>query len=182
MFVGVAMENVINTLLVDDEVGCLDNLRHYLAFNCPRIHIVATAGNTETAARLLNTLPVDLAFFDVHLFDQNVFDVLPHINKHNIPVVFVTAYEQYALSAFKASALDYLLKPLETSEVLRSYEKVVHYFDGLKAGIAKQQLLSAPCNKKITLRHGENIYRIRKQRRCDAKGKRFLYRGVLRIQ
>jgi two-component system LytT family response regulator len=142
----------INAILVDDESHCIDNLRHYLEINCPRIKIVGTGEAAECAEHLLNNLQVDVAFLDIHLFDRNIFEWIAS-TKTTIPIVFVTAYEQYALPAFRVSALDYLLKPLETSEIRRCYNKVIDFFEG--------HLKPAPADegtKKVTLRQGDHIF------------------------
>lgn len=143
------MEKEIKTILVDDETGCIDNLKHYLAVHCPGLKVIATAGNPAEAAQLFATRSVDLAFLDVHLFDENIFDFLPAMARKDVPMVFVTAYDSYAMKAFRVSALDYLLKPLETTEVIRCYEKIRRYFSGV---IAPAKL------SRIMLKQGEQVY------------------------
>lgn len=155
------MNKEIRTLLVDDEYGCLTTLKHYLDTNCPRINVIGTARTTGEAMQLINTLPVDLAFLDVHLFDTNIFEVLPSLYNRPVEKIFVTAYEQYAMQAFRISALDYLLKPLETAEVVRCYGKIERYFNGngnvsAAADATATSVLKKNC--KITLRQGDNVY------------------------
>ncbi len=147
------MDKEIITLLVDDEDGCLDILQYYLQIHCPRLKIAATANTPEQAVGLLNTLPIDLAFLDIHLFDSNIFQLLPRLNNPNIEKVFVTAYDEYALKAFSISALDYLLKPLDTKEIIRCYEKIARHFDGANS-FGKNDIKP----EKITLRQGNNLY------------------------
>lgn len=143
--------------MVDDEPGCIRNLQHYLAACCPRISVTGTAGNMGQLQQLLEQHPVDLLFLDIHLFDCNVFDLLPQQWLKQVAVVFVTAYGQYALDAFRVSALDYLLKPLETAEVQRCYEKIIRHFDG--AGNSPEKEEPQPGKgRKIQLRQGDHIF------------------------
>lgn len=152
------MNKDIRTLLVDDEYGCLTVLQHYIDTNCPRINVVGTARTTDEALQLMNTLPVDLAFLDVHLFDTNIFDIFPLLLDRPVEKIFVTAYEQYAMPAFRISALDYLLKPLETDEVVRCYGKIERHFNRHTSTTDEKDVPPITRNRKITLRHGENVY------------------------
>lgn len=144
------MISQIRAIIIDDESLCIDNLRHYLKANCSRIEVAGTGEQPECIDKLLQTVLPDIAFLDVHLFDRNVFDWLAQ-HHYDIPIVFVTAYEGYAMNAFRASAFDYLLKPLETSEVQRCYHKITSFFDGLRKPTA-----AGPGN--ITLRQGNELY------------------------
>jgi len=144
------MNKNINAILVDDEPHCIENLRYYLDANCPRIHIVGTGEQPECAEKLLDNLEVDVAFFDIHLFDRNLLDWLSQSGR-NIPVVFVTAYEHYALHAFRVQVVDYLLKPLETSEIKRCYNKIIHFLDGTPVA-------PAPAARTVTLRQADHVF------------------------
>lgn len=155
------MNREIATLLVDDEKGCLSTLEHYLLVNCPRIRVVGMARTADEALHLINTLSIDLAFLDIHLFDTNIFDASPSLCSQQVEKVFVTAYEQYAMQAFRTSALDYLLKPLETGEMIRCYGKIERYFDGSMPSTGGKEQLNIPevkKDRKITLRQGDNVY------------------------
>jgi len=148
------MIRTINAILVDDEPGCIDNLQHYLRKFCPDIRVIGTAMDTDTAVALINTLPVQLAFLDVQLFDRTSFEILPKAVRQDFSVVFVTAYEQYALNAFRVSALDYILKPLESEEIIRCYGKIVRHFNSEhqeQAGLSGK-------STKIMLRQGDHVY------------------------
>ncbi len=146
------MARTISAILVDDEPGCLGNLQHYIGAYCPDIRIAGTAMDIDSAASLIREVPVDLAFLDVQLFGRTIFDLLPAEGSVDFPVVFVTAYEQYALSAFRVSALDYLLKPLEQAEILRCYTKIRRHFESLPPAAP------AARSARILLRQGEYIY------------------------
>lgn len=153
------MHREIRTILVDDEAGCIDNLAHYLGAYCPRIQVAGLADTPQAALDLLRRQPVDLAFLDVHLFDQNIFDTLANGWPEEVPVVLVTAYECYALQAFKAAAIDFLVKPLDTGEVVRCYRKILKFMDG--HGHPGEPAAASPSGckaKKLIVRHGDHVY------------------------
>lgn len=153
------MNQIINAILVDDEIGCLENLRHYLTQYCPNLRVAGTASNLDHIPNLLKSLPVDIAFLDVHIFDRNIFDVLPSIWQADIPIVFVTAYDRYALRAFGVSAIDYLLKPLAFDDVMRCYRKIERYFDTEdRKGASDRPELNTKKSKKYVIKNGDHIY------------------------
>jgi two-component system LytT family response regulator len=146
----------IRTILVDDEAGCISNLRYYLNNLCPRIEIVGTATNLSEATDLLNASGIDLAFLDVQLMHENIFDAFPFVKCQDFAKVFVTAFEQYAFNAFRVSAVDYLLKPLEAAEVSRCYEKVLLNLEHGHLSAASP----ADKGQKLLLRQGDHVYAV----------------------
>jgi two-component system LytT family response regulator len=101
----------IRTLLVDDEALARRRLRSLLGSE-PDVEIVGECGDGESAAREIVALAPDLVFLDVQMPEADGFDVLEAVGSRTMPVVvFVTAYDAYALRAFEVHALDYLLKP-----------------------------------------------------------------------
>ena len=108
------MENAdkkIRTLIVDDEPLARQNLRMLLEDD-PEIKIISECRNAQEALKVIKTQSIDLLFLDVQMPELTGFDLLKKIDYSKIPaIVFVTAYDQYALSAFEVHAIDYLLKP-----------------------------------------------------------------------
>lgn len=101
----------IKTLIVDDEYQARKGLRTLLAAE-PDIEVIGECTNGQQAINQIAGLLPDLVFLDVQMPDKNGFDVLAALNPERAPaLVFITAYDQYALKAFEFSALDYLLKP-----------------------------------------------------------------------
>jgi two-component system LytT family response regulator len=101
----------IRTLVVDDEPLAREGLRLLLAGD-PEVSVVGEAGNGPEAVRLIREQRPDLVLLDVQMPELNGFEVLSHLGPGEMPaVIFVTAYDRYALRAFDAHALDYLLKP-----------------------------------------------------------------------
>jgi two-component system LytT family response regulator len=102
---------VIRTLVVDDEPLAREGLRLLLAGDTD-VRVVGEAGNGPEAVRLIRELRPDLVLLDVQMPELNGFEVLARLDPGEVPaVIFVTAYDQYALRAFDIHALDYLLKP-----------------------------------------------------------------------
>jgi two-component system, LytTR family, response regulator len=128
----------IRTLVVDDEPLARSNLTVLLRRD-PQIAIVGECGSGVAAAEEIRRAKPDLLFLDIQMPECDGFDVLALLGRH-VPaaVVFVTAYDQYALRAFEAGALDYLLKPFDTARFERALDrakqKVLGYAGGGAGG------------------------------------------------
>lgn len=110
----------IRTLIVDDEPLARSNLRVLLRLD-PEIEIVGECGSGAEAVAKIRELTPDLLFLDVQMPECDGFDVLELLGRSVPPaIVFVTAYDQYALRAFEAGALDYLLKPFDNARFERA--------------------------------------------------------------
>jgi len=107
------MKHKIRTLIVDDEPLARQNLRLLLKDD-PEIEVVGECGSGREAVRAIKSDAPDLLFLDIQMPGMNGFDVLGQVDMERIPaIVFVTAFDQYALKAFEVHALDYLLKPFD---------------------------------------------------------------------
>ena len=105
------MSNRIKTIIVDDEPLARRNLRVLLKSD-PTIELAQECDSGSSAVTMIHTLQPDLVFLDVQMPEMNGFEVLEALDGTALPlIIFVTAYDQYALRAFEVSALDYLLKP-----------------------------------------------------------------------
>ena len=113
----------MRVLIVEDETSSYENLLSILREVAPDIEV---AGNTESVVetvRWLNENPSpDLIFMDIHLSDDSAFAIFSQ-TEVKIPIVFTTAYDQYALDAFHVNSIDYLLKPIKAKDVRRAIEK-----------------------------------------------------------
>src|SRR5688500_7839659 len=107
------MEKKIRTLIVDDEPLARDGVRLHLEDH-EDIEIIGECGGGEEAVRFIEAERPDLVFLDIQMPGLDGFGVLEALGADQLPaVVFITAYDQFALRAFEAHALDYLLKPYE---------------------------------------------------------------------
>lgn len=116
------MEN-LKAILVDDERLARLNLRKLLAPH-PEIKIVGEASSCESAVELIRLYDPQLIFLDIQLSGETGFDLLERIN-NSIKVIFVTAYDEYAIRAFEVNAIDYLLKPVNPERLKKAIEKVI---------------------------------------------------------
>lgn len=109
---------MINAVIIDDESHAIKGLIYELEQNCPEVNVVANSTDPIEAIRLINELKPDLVFLDIEMPVMNGFELLQSLkDKIDFDVIFVTAYDQYAVKAFKFSAIDYLLKPVNGDEL-----------------------------------------------------------------
>ncbi len=114
---------MIRALIVEDETAAAVNLRAILRETAPDVEIVATLESVTESVDYLRAHPQpDLLFMDIHLADGDSFRIFDAV-EIVAPVIFTTAYDQYALDAFKVSGIDYLLKPLNGADVRRAVDK-----------------------------------------------------------
>lgn len=124
------MKQEIRTLLVDDEPFARESLNIFLAEH-EGFRVIGECSNGLQAIQVINRDTPDLIFLDVQMPEVNGFEVLNEIETDNPPVViFATAYEKYALRAFEANAIDYLLKPFDKGRFSEALQKAVRYIKG----------------------------------------------------
>ena len=110
-------------LIIEDERQPARRLQRQLAQLLPRADVAPIIGSVEEAISVLSEPPFpDLIFMDIHLSDGDSFEILDHI-RIPTPIIFTTAYDSYALQAFKANSIDYLLKPIKQEELQLALEK-----------------------------------------------------------
>jgi len=117
----------LNTIIVDDEEFARSSLYFLLQENCPEVNICGIAKSVSEARALLQSYNVDLIFLDIAMPGENGFSLIPQAQEANATVIFTTAYDQYALKAIKANAIDYLLKPIDIEELIAAVEKAVKH-------------------------------------------------------
>ena len=139
-------------ILVDDEPAARNTLRKMLADVAPDAKVEGEANNLESAYELCMEIKPDLVFLDVELGSQKGFSLLEKPNLHPFKVIFVTAHEKYSLQAIRASALDFLLKPVDPDELKAAIAKAV-------AAVDKEDL----AKRLDTLMH--NLYNVEKEKK-----------------
>lgn len=115
---------MIRALVVDDEAPSREVLCNYLREFCTDIEVVATASSVKSAYRAIQKNNPDVVFLDIEMPDGKGFDLLKMFPKFNFRVIFVTAYAEYAIKAFRVNAADYLLKPVKIDELNAAVEKI----------------------------------------------------------
>ena len=155
---------MIKCIIVDDEIGAREILVEMLKLYCNDIEIIGLAHNVDSAYEIINNLTPDLVFLDIKMPNGSGFDLLEKFSKIDFQVVFVTAHEEYAIKAFRFSAIDYILKPIDPSDLITAVEKasdnnhindIDKQFKTMKDNFYPE---STPAEKKIVLRTTENIY------------------------
>ena len=152
---------MLKIILIEDEQKAREALKKMLQILSADIEIVAETGRVNEAVHLINELNPDLVFLDIKLQEGSGFDILEQIARPDFKIIFTTAYNEYAIKAFKVSALDYLLKPIDPVELQTALQKATGLIDNEKE---YQSLLSVFKNnekatdKKIVLKTTENRY------------------------
>ena len=116
-------------IIIDDEKNVREVLALLLNRYCPEVEVVADAPSAAQGRELLKKHSVDLIFLDISMPKEDGFTFLNSINKDDYCVIFVTAFEDYALRALKASAIDYLLKPITPQELTEAVNKAIHHLE-----------------------------------------------------
>ena len=136
-------------LIIDDEPLARQRLRQLLT-PYPEVEVVGEAGNGKEGAQLVAALQPDLLFLDIEMPVLNGFDMLKQLGQQP-RVVFVTAYDQYALKAFDENSVDYLLKPLEAERLAKTIGKLKQAVGSGPTPLDIQQLLRMIAPEKKTL-------------------------------
>ena len=114
----------IEAIIVDDEISARDNLRYLTNTFCHNVEIIDEATNVDEAISAITKHKPQLVFLDIEMPQKNGFQLIEHFEKIDFYIIFVTAYDKYAIKAFKCSALDYLLKPIDILELKNAVKKV----------------------------------------------------------
>ena len=150
-------------IIVDDENATINRVSKILNTNFPDIEIVANAVDVKSAVEVINLHQPDLVLLDINLPDGTGFDVLQQLYPVNFRVIFITAYEHYAIKAFKFSAIDYILKPIDIDEFISSIHKAKELLkkenpnSQIDALISNYQTVNTEA-KKIVLKTSESIH------------------------
>ena len=118
------MAGKINALIVDDEQPARETLQFMIDTYCEGINVVGLAKSAGEARTILRSKNVDVLFLDVSMPIENGFDLLESIESSKYMFVFVTAHNEYVLRALRASAVDYLQKPIDIDELKNTVEKL----------------------------------------------------------
>lgn len=124
---------MITALLIDDDSNLRNGMKSLLERYAPEIKIIGEADSVATGIEAMDRLKPQVVFLDIQLGDGTGFDILEHLAAKNgtssSHIVFITAHEQYAIKAFRFSALDFLLKPVDPEELQKVIEKIKSVLD-----------------------------------------------------
>lgn len=120
-----SFQTMISALIVDDEKQNRESLLTLLTEYCPDVNVIGEASSVEAAIQFLSKQKPDLVFLDVEMPQGSGFDLLRQSHGADFKVIFVTAHSHYAIKAIRFSALDYLLKPVDTDDLIEAVRKAV---------------------------------------------------------
>ncbi len=152
-----------NVLIIEDEEAAARRLQKMITEVLPEVNIHPSIATIRSATERLKTNPKpDLVFLDVHLADGQSFEIFKEVNV-SCPIIFTTAYDQYALEAFKVNSIDYLLKPIKKDELQRAINKFLNLSGSPVPGVDIQKLLLSLKQEKVNykerfaVKYGEHI-------------------------
>jgi two-component system LytT family response regulator len=151
---------LLSALIVDDEKNGRENLAGLIQSHCQQIRIVAEAASVEQAIAAIQEHHPQLIFLDIEMPGGNGFQLLEHFKDFPFEVIFVTAYDNYAIRAIRFSASDYILKPINLNELIAAVNKVSERIRNRSENERIRQLYlntMHPANPKIGLPTGERV-------------------------
>lgn len=160
----------LRALLVDDERKSLSMLRNKIENLCPNIDIVGETQSPNEAVSLMGSLCPDLVFLDVAMPQMSGFDVLAKIKNPEFEIIFVTAFDNYAIEAINNCAIGYILKPIDDEALKVAVNRAVHCTDrksfalktnalieNLKSTTTKDKKIVIPCQEGLELVRIKNV-------------------------
>lgn len=165
----------IKAIIVDDEKHGRENLAGILLKYCPKVELLGEANSAENAIAIINEHNPDLVFLDIEMPKTDGFQLLEKLKDFRFEVIFVTAYDNYAIKAIRFSAADYILKPININDLLAAVNKVSERIIQKQENMQMKQLvynMAQPKNPRIGLPTGDRIefVEIRKIIRCQGEG------------
>lgn len=115
---------MLKAIIVDDEAAAVRTLELLLNAYCPNITLVGKGHSVKDGINLIREHNPDIIFLDIEMPEANGFELIEQLPELDFEVIFITAYNQYAVKAFKYSAIDYILKPIDIDELTNAVEKV----------------------------------------------------------
>ncbi len=167
----------IKAVIVDDELGARESLSKMIEKNCKNIEVVAKADSMMNAFIEITNHQPDLVFLDIEMPNGNAFDLLERFKEINFNIIFVTAYDHYAIKAIKFSAIDYILKPVDPEELVKAVSRFESQLENKNSLDKKFKTLLSnvkPENKlkKVGIPDGDGLIFINLSDiiRCDSDG------------
>ncbi len=167
---------MIKTVIIDDEPKARESIKDMLKAYCPDVDVIATAGSVKEGVEVLRNHKPDLLLLDIKMGDGSGFDLLKKIRSNNFLLIFITAFEEFAIRAIKFSALDYILKPIDPDELISAVEKVSERIEKENISLRLEALyenLDALQNhsKKIVLKAADSVHvmPVRDIIRCESE-------------
>lgn len=146
----------MKVLVIEDEIPAQEELVRILRKHFPNIEIVDIIGSVRDSVEWLRNNTADLIFMDIQLLDGCCFDIFDVVEVRT-PIIFTTAYDQYALKAFKVNSVDYLLKPIDEDELVAAVRKMDYKYDNIR-NLIESYMPTVRYKTRISVKTGD-IYR-----------------------
>jgi len=161
---------MLRAIIVDDEHHSLKTTELLVQKNCPDVEIIGMAETPEKGIQFIDNLQPDIVFLDIAMPVMNGFEMLQHLSFKSFDVIFTTAYDEYAIKAFKVNAIDYLLKPIVIEELVEAvskvalkqkkdeqYSRIDEVLKSIKTPTIKKEKVALPIDGKIQMIPFESI-------------------------
>ncbi len=153
----------MKVIIIDDEARARKSIADLLKFSPQDISLVAEAESVASGFAVITTHKPDLIFLDINMPDGTGFDLLKKLDNINFKIIFITAYEEYAVQAFEFSAIDYILKPVDPKKLFEAINRAHQLVEQENISLKLNALFanlenSASENKKLILKTSESIY------------------------
>lgn len=149
-------------VIIDDQKDFIDINSELLKTNFPDIEIVGEASGVDDGVELLHNTQPDLVLLDIEIKGGTGFNILQKVRPYNFMVIFITAFNEFAIKAIKFSAIDYILKPVNETEFCAAVESALSTYQRNKVALQVENLLNhvedKGKNRKIVLRTMESIF------------------------
>jgi two-component system LytT family response regulator len=160
-------------LIIDDEKPTRDFIRHLLESFQLNVQLFSDGENVKSGIEAIERIQPDLVLLDIQMPDGNGFDVLKGTSFKSFEVIFITAFQEFAIQAIKFSALDYILKPIDTEEIQTSVCKAletIHHKRDESQFVALENNLQPQLKRKLVLKTMESIHVVEIEQiiRCEA--------------
>ncbi len=163
-------------VIIDDEKGVKDAIMGMVEHHLPDTKVIGTANGVETGIELIQRTNPDIILLDIKVEDGTGFTLLQKLTNNKAKIIFITAYDEYAIKAIKFNALDYILKPIDPDDLLLAIQKANQLLDKENQTIQIENLLhflegNKQTSKKILLKTSESIILIEVANiiRCEAQ-------------
>jgi two-component system, LytTR family, response regulator len=165
---------MLKAMLIDDEPDSIRLLALQLKEHCPQVEIAGQYTSSVEGLQAIRSLKPDLVFLDIEMPEMNGFELLDQLDDISFSLIFITAYNEFALKAFRFSALDYLVKPLDTSELQEAVKKAEKHqrvdqrqIELLRSQLQRQQL---PQKIAVAFQSGVVFVELKDLVYCEAEG------------
>ena len=150
--------NKISAIIIDDEIASAENISILLDSYCPEVTVLGMAHSISSGIKAIKQLKPNLVFLDISMPPEGTgFDLLEMFPNRDFHVIFVTAHEQYGLKALKEHAFDYLLKPIDYKELIKTIDQFIQVHFSSKPKLENNQVITLATDEGIHVVNPDEI-------------------------